>query len=407
MINLFISTYNETNTERKRELDYCLERNRSNPRINNVYILPSEQRVTFQQLIDLVNETTSEEDINIIANSDIFFEDISYLETIGKKECYALTRWEGRVFMAKKWSQDAWVFRGKINITNAAIPLGMKGCDNAFAFKLKTMGYKISNPSLYIRIQHKHDSNHRTYSDSNKISPPHAVVPPEAGVLYMTSINPFDRLVEQHNATITWMGTIISINTRKEIEILKNDFLFDHVVFVESDKVKEGKYIKLDSFLELCDHISAGRYVIINSDIEIRYNNALRNLIDSRLVGIGVRDNILWEGPVEKEEEFPFGYDAFIFSKEHLKSFRDTEYALGIPWWDFYVPLSFIRNNIPIYKVRGFKHVKHEERYNYDLWLRYGFYSTHLPEFPFKGMDIPSVCTKTKNFIENKLIEYV
>jgi len=198
-MNLFINYYNAGS--RQDEIDYCLKKNLENPLIKRVValmvkgvtemvehpkltIIYIEDRPTYQRFF---NETRKYEGVNIIANSDIFFDEtLEYANRIKEKQCYALTRWEfdgkesrffedvhgtARAHCPGHYSQDVWIFRNGCimedceNViaqrTNRRVydtikfTIGIPGCDNVIAAKLKTK-YDVSNPSLTIKAHHYH-----------------------------------------------------------------------------------------------------------------------------------------------------------------------------------------------------------------------------------------------------------
>jgi hypothetical protein len=190
VINLFINYFDHQDKRRKREIEYCLKKNKENPLIDNITILNKNGYCTYG---DFLREMAKyPKDINIISNLDVYFDEtIKLAEEIGEGECYALTRWEfvnGKVvdFNARhgrpsppEWSQDAWIFRGsvlagkfdKVKALNKhqriteLIPftLGIPGCDNKFAALLKEQGLKVTNPSKDIKAIHVHKESRRSY----------------------------------------------------------------------------------------------------------------------------------------------------------------------------------------------------------------------------------------------------
>lgn len=169
-INLFISMYEDRNPLRQRELDFCFEHNKSNEAFTNVINLPG--RPTYNDFFEATKDHPDA--VNIIANTDIFFDDtIKKVRSIKEWECYALTRWDysgnGHAkFLNRRDSQDVWVFRGAVNDNvNASFTLGRPGCDNAIAYKLKEAGYIVSNPSISIHCLHYHVSQVRNFQWGN------------------------------------------------------------------------------------------------------------------------------------------------------------------------------------------------------------------------------------------------
>ena len=194
MINLFINYFDHSNQDRKKELEYCFEKNKANKLINNIIVVNRGERATYGDFFRAMANYGN--DVNIIANADIYFDEtIKLSERIKKLNCFALTRWEnynGTVMSFSQrhgrpgyvqpsppeWSQDAWIFRGSVrpegfddviavnsSRQNVSIPfqLGIPGCDNKIAAMLREKGYNVINPSHTIKAIHLHKNSSRSY----------------------------------------------------------------------------------------------------------------------------------------------------------------------------------------------------------------------------------------------------
>lgn len=186
MINVFANYYEENNPIRKEEIYRCINTNYNFKYINYI-LINSNDRLKFNYLFNIINEYTGNQDINIIANLDIYFDDtILKTKEIKQDQFLCLSRWEvnGANIRFCNWaySQDAWVFRGKSKNINGDFFLGWRGCDNRIAYEAKNAGYEVSNPSLDIKVYHIHNSNVRDYNwsqDEKKVvPPPHLTVEP-------------------------------------------------------------------------------------------------------------------------------------------------------------------------------------------------------------------------------------
>jgi len=172
-INLFVQVYDCGDDERQKELDFCLKRNKE-LNINGVpyfNVIEIKDRLTFNQMFQMTLEYPDR--INIIANSDIFFDEtILEVRYLRQNECLALSRWDynngGAVLFNRKDSQDAWVFNGAVKHNIGHYHLGIPGCDNKIVWELKQAGYIVSNPSKTIHAIHLHNTQYRTY---NKLTP--------------------------------------------------------------------------------------------------------------------------------------------------------------------------------------------------------------------------------------------
>ena len=162
---------------RNEELRYCERVNRE--RFDTV--LMPKGRPTYRDLFSLC----AEDAINIVANSDIYFDDtIRLCDKMQPNDCYALTRYErGKLWGRPWWSQDVWIFKGSVKDRLLKQPvdfrLGVAGCDNRIAYEIWEAGYAITNPCLSIKTYHKHESKFRTYDrEKEKIPGPYKLLRP-------------------------------------------------------------------------------------------------------------------------------------------------------------------------------------------------------------------------------------
>lgn len=205
-ITLYTSVYNDKNKDRQKELMQCLVNN-VNSNINKIVlfkekkdileknnifnhikilIVDIDKRPTFKSVFDYINnQNPSINDISIVANSDIYFDN----ENIEKLKKYnltnrvlALTRWDiqdnnSSLFMNREDSQDTWIFNGKIkNLNYSDFHFGILGCDNRIAYELKESGYEVLNIGKDLKTYHLHLSNIRNYSN-DRIPIPYLSLP--------------------------------------------------------------------------------------------------------------------------------------------------------------------------------------------------------------------------------------
>jgi len=187
--NLFISLYNEQNKKRQSELKECLLRNCKVFDIvwvlaeggelaewvleglpTNVNVLPVTIRPTFRTFFNAVNAVTNYDDINVVSNSDIYFEALNLLP--GINQCFSITRYENGILLNQIDSQDAWIFKGIIKIPSYCDYHQIPGCDNRLNYELRKMGYEMSNPCLTIKSHHLHKGE-KSYDGTKRINPPY------------------------------------------------------------------------------------------------------------------------------------------------------------------------------------------------------------------------------------------
>jgi len=272
-INLFISWYNEKDENRKKEFINCLLKNISNRYINKIYLFVEnncecdfiedkiekifiDKRITYLDAFTFINSITNKNDINILSNTDIYFDEtIKFVfNKIDSNKVFCLTRWDilsnGKIeFHNRRDSQDAWIFYGSIkNNIQCNFNLGIPGCDNKIAYELEKSGYSIFNPSLSIKILHIHTSNIRNYSNNTpKLSRPYQFISP----CTIDSIKSNRKKIlhiglnfegqQTLTKALKMMGEYIYINWRKKVDeigiINFNKFLIQAIRNIEPDFV--------------------------------------------------------------------------------------------------------------------------------------------------------------------------
>ena len=217
IIRIFTSYYHEADPARRNELITCLLENIECNVIHQVFLLlenvkaPIEHpklvtkatthRPKYIDFIEWANELpVDSKDITVICNSDITFD--NSLRLLGRalrhRHCAALARWDlDRDGIPRlrytPYSQDAWIFSGKIWDFECNFQIGVPGCDNRLMHELFEAGYKVINPALTIRSYHRHRAPPRIYGDDKTKS----VGPPYRG-MYPHNLNNLPRTLWQN-----------------------------------------------------------------------------------------------------------------------------------------------------------------------------------------------------------------
>ena len=201
MINLFINHYTDGNETRNKELNRCLDANINNHLIDNIFcicnnegesklldnekvsILLIKSRPTYNVFFQIIAKYTGVSDWNIIANTDIYFDNtLNFINRYSKPNTLiALTRWEvvGKEikFLNRSDSQDSWIFKGHPKV-NCDFQMGTPGCDNVLAERFSRNGWLVINPSRTIKTYHVHTSNVRNYTSNQRLMPPYKLINP-------------------------------------------------------------------------------------------------------------------------------------------------------------------------------------------------------------------------------------
>lgn len=202
-VNLYVSHYNEPNRERRTELETCLMNNLKSGCFDKVWViaendkdgkvdylanvepysinvLPCTVRPTFRTFFEVINRVSKEDDINILANADIYFESASVLPR--NNQVFALTRYDVKkngpiTFLNRRDSQDSWWFRGHVRYPKYCDFHQIPGCDNRIAAELLYAGYEVLNPSLTIKTFHLH-AGEKSYDGSVRVQRPYHFIAP-------------------------------------------------------------------------------------------------------------------------------------------------------------------------------------------------------------------------------------
>lgn len=201
---LITSIYKDQSKFRFMEMVSCLCHNAFCEEIDNIIVITDQdfehpveadglkyvrldKRPTYQDMFDIAEKMFPENELKIVANGDIYFqdEDVRLLKATSHKDrVVALSRWDltdsGIRHHAQRDSQDAWVFLGNVRKGNYNYPVGFLGCDNRLAHELTAAGYEVVNPSKTIRSYHLHRTNIRTYTrnESYVVPPPYHFIKP-------------------------------------------------------------------------------------------------------------------------------------------------------------------------------------------------------------------------------------
>lgn len=189
-INIYYNYFISKFPERRPEIDFCLNACINDTNITKLYVfdesgsvkktdkvepIPTSGRLTFKDYFNFINQVTGENDVNAIINSDCCFDASTshLLNTIKNDESWCLSRWDVKSlnpfqsipFDWNAFSQDAWIFRGKVrDIPVCNWTLGVQGCDSRIAYEIHAAGYTVRNPMKSVKLHHIHMSEKRSYN---------------------------------------------------------------------------------------------------------------------------------------------------------------------------------------------------------------------------------------------------
>jgi len=212
-LHLLIDYYKNPYHERAEELDFCFLENTNSKEFDYTHVFKSSPlpegyssdktiinevstRLTYQYYFDYAKNNIPENDIIVLCNSDIFFDESILLvkELDLSNKVLALTRFcpyhghwinEDNIVIPygnQDRSQDVWVWKNPLNIKNIDFNfnIGVLGCDNKITYQLHQAGYQVWNPSYSIICYHKHkerdDDRDRQYKPKQWLPGPYMMV---------------------------------------------------------------------------------------------------------------------------------------------------------------------------------------------------------------------------------------
>lgn len=203
--------------------------------------------------------------------------------------------------------------------------------------------------------------------------------------LFITSLAPRSRPGIQAAAITSWQqlgGRILSANQPDEIDCLKTKFpQVDFHPLTRSAQAQAGKPVPLiDDLLDIARQTSPqAPCVLINADIVLMDRpRALASVLARAADGILVCGARLDVDDVAQAEqalqdrqplrgEIARGYDYFVLPPSLATRLPSTRLALGMPFWDYWLPLAALIANIATVCVEApfALHERHDSKWDH------------------------------------------
>lgn len=168
-------------------------------------------------------------------------------------------------------------------------------------------------------------------------------------------------------------SNVLSVNSDLE-RGLGIERLIDRVTYVDTDLMRQvGKpVVLLDDLLQVSDGVSA--VAVINADV---YLSPSAGTLTSGIAGNRFfAERRTDTNEIDSQGGIPYrkGYDFIVVPSNLISSISGTDFAIGVPWWDHFVPLALIFSGAaPIGSGIGTAFsLSHEERWSGEVWHSYG-----------------------------------
>ena len=180
-------------------------------------------------------------------------------------------------------------------------------------------------------------------------------------------------LAKQGKAVESWMKLgfdVVSINCAEEIQKLQG--AFPNVRFIQAKRDAREMFGKplvyFDEFLEYFSRTGSEFCGIVNSDVFLFSDEGIISFIKEHAKGSLVYGSRMEVDSLEVlvGDVYEDGFDFFFFDKSLVSCFPKSDFCIGMPWWDYWMPLIPALEKIQIKKlVSGFAyHLKHRCKWN-------------------------------------------
>lgn len=228
-------------------------------------------------------------------------------------------------------------------------------------------------------------------------------------IVAYTSLSPSHHNVDtQRNSVESWhkLGMeIYSLNNPSEAESLKKIYP-EYIKFIPTLKTSKhifGKpYIVINAMIDHFQQNKTGDVLmLINSDIILSPATDLIKKIKSiSEIGIIISSRNDYKNKFEDGKKYGFGFDVFFIHNKYANIFPPTIYSMGQTWWDYWVPYTALKNNIPVFRIeeKFAFHKEHPKQYQDKDWYRMTDY------FKFENNIIESDYQNVNNAVWNDII---
>jgi hypothetical protein len=164
-------------------------------------------------------------------------------------------------------------------------------------------------------------------------------------ICVVTSVMP-RRIEAQRAALESWRAaglSVVSVNSSAEAVALREHF--PDVTFRTIDRTVEERgrpFVPIQALIQVAKEASEDVCGIVNSDVEFRGHASFFELVCKEVPGAMVFGNRidLSDNKSTTGKAFRNGYDYFFWDRTNSALLEETPMVLGLPWWDFWLPLQ-------------------------------------------------------------------
>jgi hypothetical protein len=199
----------------------------------------------------------------------------------------------------------------------------------------------------------------------------------------VTTLSP-SRVERQQKCINSWREiglSVIAVQAEAQVDLIRS--LFSEVNVRSTHKVADqfGKplFVRVHALLDQCLEEPG---LIVNSDIQFVGNQETFrrdwDVVPAGRIRCGIRYDV--SSVIRRPKMFKWGIDAFLITPEIAAELPDIGLAIGIPCWDYWIPMHFHRKGWQILTKRsqGLLHEMHPQNWSkqqsdlgYQILLKY------------------------------------
>ena len=188
------------------------------------------------------------------------------------------------------------------------------------------------------------------------------------------------RIEVQQAALRSWRTaglSVVSVNSSAETAELREHFPDVAFSVIDHPIEDHGRpFVPILALMEAASATLTEVCGIVNSDIEFRGEAGFFETVRTEVPGALVFGNRIdvSDGAAKHGKAFRNGYDFFFWDRENTNLLADTPMVLGLPWWDFWLPLHAHSQGLSLKRVATscMIHPVHPLGWNTPNFVRYG-----------------------------------
>jgi hypothetical protein len=206
----------------------------------------------------------------------------------------------------------------------------------------------------------------------------------------------------QSHCIESWIGAgfrVLSLNFPDEISELAPRY--PNVQFIalkRDDGARSGRTPLLSELLNVLAGQDEDIVGIINADILLEEKDWTSAIVPATKGAIAVAQRVDMKSFEDRNQTpYPHGFDLFFFERREIPAAIERPFAMGLPWWDYYLPIAFSlrRLRINLLTAPVAFHLQHPTSYSMPVWRKM---AREFAEFVVESVNATPGSSAAQNF---------